>query len=168
MRRNKQGIEGASSPRRGLVLALLGGGILAFAIGAAVALYAWITALFGSPIANWQQTAHAGLAAFLVGAILIVIYLQAARRERLFAALPKPTLEPVPAEVPEQPVTIEQILDELLAGKITRDEAVTRIHGIAPEPVQDKERVAPEPELELDKERVAPEPVQEIEKPIHG
>jgi hypothetical protein len=154
-RRNNQGVEGASSPRRGLVLALLGGGILSFAIGAAVALYAWITALFGSPIANWQQTAHAGLAAFLVGAILVAIYLQAARREHLFVATAKQTQEPPPAWVPEQPVTIEQILDELLAGKITRDEAVTRIHGIAAEPAQDKEPVVAEP-------------VQEIEKSIHG
>ncbi|HTK10856.1 MAG TPA: hypothetical protein VL485_27035 [Ktedonobacteraceae bacterium] len=125
---NRQGIAGAASPRRGLVLALLGGGILAFAIGGATALYAWITALLGSPITNWQQTAHAGLAAFLVGAILLIVYLQAARHEHLFITSAKSTPEPITeTTTPEPPATIEQILDALLAGKMTRDEAATKL-----------------------------------------
>jgi hypothetical protein len=85
----------------------------------------------GSPIANWQQTTHAGLAAFLVGAILLIVYLQAARREHLFTTSAKSTPEPVTpipeTTTPEPPTSIEQILDELLAGKMTRDEAATRL-----------------------------------------
>ncbi len=173
----------ASGPRRGFVLALSGGGILALAVGGAVALYAWITSLFGSPVTNWQQVAHGGLAAFIVGLILIVVYLGTAIRERLLRGLFKRS-RPValaPSTVATdiagvqsvgdattatgvgvnlyageetdatkvatvqltggvegaadgatiQSARIETILDELLAGKLTRDEAATRIRALA-------------------------------------
>ncbi len=158
----------AAGPRRGFVLALSGGGILALAIGGAVALYAWITSLFGSPVTNWQQVAHGGLAAFTVGCILIVIYLGTAVRERLLRGLFKrsapvapvssvnatgaATVQPVGGDADAtgsmavqpvgedtkaadvaavQPIKIETILDELLAGKLTRDEAATRIRALS-------------------------------------
>jgi Domain of unknown function (DUF5671) len=158
----------AAGPRRGFVLALSGGGILALAIGGAVALYAWITSLFGSPVANWQQVAHGGLAAFIVGLILVVVYLGTAVRERLLRGLFKRSRSVAPAlatTAPDiasvqpagdatvatdsgvshpagedmgvtgataiQPARIEAILDELLAGKLTRDEAATRIRSLA-------------------------------------
>ena len=133
-RRNSRDPLAAASPRRGFVLALCGGGILAFAIGGAVALYVWITALIGSPIPYWQQVAHQGLSATIVGAILIAIYLSLALREHLFssplkhvvsAVVPEPVVVPAP-----QPLTIENILDELLAGKIARDEAASRIRAL--------------------------------------
>jgi hypothetical protein len=73
-----------AGPRRGLVFALLGGGILAFAIGGAIALYAWITVLLGSPLNGSQQVINAGLATFIVGVLLLGIYLWAALRGRLF------------------------------------------------------------------------------------
>lgn len=155
----------AAGPRRGFVLALSGGGILALAIGGAVALYAWITFLFGSPVPNWQQVIHGGLAAFIVGLILVIVYLGTAVRERLLRGLFKRSslVAPVPvvtavavtsiqpaggaAEAKDvgvnqpvgeaadratiQPARIEAILDELLAGKLTRDEAATRIRSLA-------------------------------------
>jgi hypothetical protein len=135
-RRNSRDPINAAGPRRGFVLALCGGGILALAIGGAVALYAWITTLFGSPITYWQQVAHQGLSASIVGAILVAIYLLLALREHLFSspvkhivpAVPDPAVVSEPAAV--QPRTIENILDELLANKITRDEAATRIRAL--------------------------------------
>jgi hypothetical protein len=137
-RRNTLEPATGAGPQRGFVLALCGGGTLALAIGGAVALYAWMTALFGSPLTNWQQVAHAGLSAGIVGAILLAIYLPIAFREHLFSGPVKrvaPVVpEPVePVDIPAvsvQPLTIEAILDELLAGKITRDEAVTRIRAL--------------------------------------
>jgi len=135
-RREVRDAEHAAGPRRGFVFALLGAGILAFAIGGATALYTWVTASFGSPIYNWQQAMHAGLATFIVGTFLVAIYLWAARREQLFNGLGKrpdvpPTpVEPVEPTAPLEPDTIEAVLDALLAGKMTRDEAARRIHTL--------------------------------------
>jgi hypothetical protein len=71
---------------------------------------------------------------------LLAIYLWTASREQLFTGLAK---RPVPAEVPlttepvsaeaqpvTKPPTVDQILDGLLAGKNTRDEAAKRIRSI--------------------------------------
>jgi hypothetical protein len=138
-RREVQDSVYAAGPRRGFVFALLGAGILSFAIGGATALYTWITALFGSPIYNWQQAMHGGLAAFIVGIFLVAIYLWAARREQLFNGLGKrPDVPPAPVTPTEpvehtemvEPATIDDVLDALLAGKMTRDEASRRIHTL--------------------------------------
>jgi hypothetical protein len=145
-RNSKEPVTGAD-PQRGFVLALCGGGLIALAIGMAVALYAGVTALFRSPIANWQLVAHSGLAAGIIGAILVAIYLPIALREHLFSGAPKlvpaedttltvpvssstPDVPAAVASVPVAPVTLEAILDELLAGKIARDEAATRIRAL--------------------------------------
>jgi hypothetical protein len=127
--------DSTAGPLRGMVLALLGGGIFALAIGGATALYTWITALFGSPINNWQQIAHTGLAAFLVGVVLVGLYLSRFRREH---PVTSPTKQP---EVPLTPVsatpilpteeTIETTLDALLLGSITRDEAASHIRVLS-------------------------------------
>src|SRR5437660_1923676 len=140
-RRNALDSSVAAGPRRSFVLALLGGGILAFAIGGATALYAWATAIFGSPITNWQQVAQTGLAAFIVGAILVGGYLWVALRERLFSGLIKrttPTAIATPAiqQAPELLATVEAVLNALLASKITRDEAAARIHALTGAPVE--------------------------------
>ncbi|HXL35924.1 MAG TPA: hypothetical protein VN954_01850, partial [Ktedonobacteraceae bacterium] len=135
----------ASDPRRGFVFAMLAGGILSTAIGGAVALYSLGTNLLGSPFENWQQVARVGASAFVVGVIILAIYLWTARREHLFSGLTKrlPTeeassnMEPAPelivkAEIPPDEIlpNIDVVLDELLAGKITRDEAAMRIQGM--------------------------------------
>jgi hypothetical protein len=123
----------AIGPRRSLVLALLAAGILAFAIGGSIALYAWGTALLGSPIDNWPQFAHGGLAATITGAALIAIYVWPLRGEHLLAR-PARTDQPPTPEIPPEPAapaTIEDILDELLAGHITRAEAALRIRSLS-------------------------------------
>ncbi len=115
--------------RRGFVLAVLGIGILAGAIGGAVALYAWATSLFGSPISNWLQVTDTGLAGFIVGGVMTALYLTIAIREQLFSSFTKRNTPVVPSS-PTQIVTIEGVLDELLAGKITRYEAAQRIREL--------------------------------------
>jgi hypothetical protein len=148
-RRNAREAATASGPRRGAVLALLGSGILALAIGGATALYAWMTALLGSAIENWQIVVHTGLATFTVGLFLVGIYLWFARREHLLGLRHKQqtttavspadeaTTDSIPASSTEvvASTTIEGVLDELLAGKITRNEAAERIHALSNVPV---------------------------------
>ncbi|HEV2579379.1 MAG TPA: hypothetical protein VGT44_00890, partial [Ktedonobacteraceae bacterium] len=153
---NRTNVEGALEARRGFVFALLGAGVIAAAIGGATALYTWITAQIGSPITEWQHTAHIGLAAFIVGVVVLALYLWQATREQLISNLgrrqthtatasmpPSPAMpdhvatppQPAGAE-PQQPApvaeqaTIEAVLDDLLAGKITRDVAVQRIRDL--------------------------------------
>jgi len=135
----------AADPRRGFVFAMLAGGILSTAIGGAVALYALGTDMLGSPFENWQQVARAGAAVCVVGLIILAVYFWIARREDLFSGLTKrPATEEVPSSIelePEQNVSasnvpdevlhnIDIVLDDLLAGKITRDEAAIRIQGM--------------------------------------
>jgi hypothetical protein len=128
---------------------MLAAGILSTAIGAAIALYSLGTYLLGSPFENWQQVARAGASACVVGVIVLAWYFWTARRERLFSGLTKrpatveealPTTGPElkPAE-PAEPVSllldemltnIDAVLDDLLAGKISRDEAAMRIQGL--------------------------------------
>jgi hypothetical protein len=141
-RRYKQDPALAADPRRGFVFALIGGGILSAAIGGAVALYALLTSLLGSPLENWQFIARVGTSAFVVGVLMIAIYLWTARREHLFSGLIKRTgpeeapsiVEPVPlpAQLPAAEIspTIVEVLDDLLAGKITRDEAAKHMQSI--------------------------------------
>lgn len=126
--RNLQDAATASGPRRGFVFALLAAGALAGAIGGVVALYALLTALLRSPLTDWQHVARIGLAAFIVGVIIVGVYLWIANLEHLFTALVRrPEPPPLPAPKPE---TIEEVLDELLAGKISRDEAAARLHKL--------------------------------------
>lgn len=141
-RRYKQDAALAADPRRGFVFALIGGGILSAAIGGAVALYSLFTNLLGSPLENWQYVARTGTSAFVVGVFIVAIYLWTARRELLFSGLikrpaPKETPSlvetvPQPVQLPpaEIPPIIDEVLDDLLAGKITRDEAAKRIQSI--------------------------------------
>ncbi len=114
--------------RRGFALAVLGAGVLACAIGGAVAFYALATSLFSSPIANWLQVTDSGLAACIAGGIVTALYLTVAIRERLFSGFTKRNQHDVPS--PVQTVTIESVLDELLGGSITRDEAAHRIRDL--------------------------------------
>lgn len=141
-RRYKQDAVLAADPRRGFVFALIGGGSLSAAIGGAVALYSLFTYLLGSPFENWQHVARSSASACVVGVLILAIYLWTARREHLFRGLIKrpapeeaPTIVepvPLPAQLPpvEIPPSIDEVLDDLLAGKITRDEAARRIQSL--------------------------------------
>jgi hypothetical protein len=144
-RRFKNDAAVAADPRRGFVFAMLAGGILSTAIGGAVALYSLSTALLGSPFENWQQVARAGLSACVVGVLILAWYFWTARREHLFSGLIKrptaeeapPSIEPAPEHIvptsilsDEMLPNIDAVLDDLLAGKITRDEAAKRIQGM--------------------------------------
>jgi len=133
----------AADPRRGFVFAMLAGCMLSTAIGGAVALYSLGTDLLGSPFENWQQVARAGASACVVGLIILAIYFWTAMREHLFSGLMKrPATEEAPTSMePEHIVptpmlpddmlpNIDAVLDDLLAGKITRDEASMRIQGM--------------------------------------
>jgi len=148
-------LAGASDGRRGFVFALLGGGILAVAMGGAVALYALLTSALGSPLDNWPHLAHTGLAAFIAGSIVVAVYFWIARLEKLFSGLRQtgqagqaaapaaafagavpPSLPPTAPTIaaqnePRLSLTIENILDELLAGNVTRDEAAERIRELS-------------------------------------
>jgi len=143
-----------SLPLRGFVFALLGASILAIAIGGAIALYAYSTAALGSPLDNWQYTAHTGLAVFIIGVIVAAIYLLTSIRSGLFARQPKTLQPPAPmqpaaeiatiTELPANPIApsvaplpedirssaIGNVLDDLLAGTISRDEAIARIEQL--------------------------------------
>lgn len=161
----RENAAGAIDARRGFVFALLGVSILASAIGGAVGLYAWITALLGSPLDNWPHVSHIGAAAFIVGAAVLAFYLWRAFHEQFiggrrraerasvgvpaspavtdYSAPPAALLtEPVitlavpPAEATvapqdDQAMSIEDILDDLLAGKVTRDQAAARIRELS-------------------------------------
>ncbi len=138
-------------PLRGFVFALLGGSILAIAIGGAVALYAYSTATLGSPLDNWQSTAQTGLAIFITGVVIAALYLLTSIRSGIFArqsrasrpirpATAIATITEIPANptaplVPPMPVDIRSqaignILDDLLASSISRDEALARIEQL--------------------------------------
>src|SRR5207302_10610809 len=72
-------------PRRAFVFVLLGGGMLAGAVGVVILLYTVLTSLLGSPVDNWQHLARQGGATFIVGARLVGIYLWVAMHEHLFS-----------------------------------------------------------------------------------
>jgi hypothetical protein len=135
----------AADPRRGFVFAMLAGGIISTAIGGAVALYSLGTNLLGSPFENWQQVARDGASACLVGVLILAMYFWIARRENLFSGLAKrpaaekapSTMEPASEHIVPTPMlpdeilpNIDAVLDDLLAGKITRDQAAMRIQGM--------------------------------------
>lgn len=147
-------------PRRALVFGLLTGGTLVSVGSAITLLYMLLTSLLGSPINNAQEILHGAAAGLIVGLLVVGIYLWTARREHLIGARPQPaasieskeiavpastsvdtsvtpsTMEPVStaSEMPSsaQPATtsIEDILDELQDGKLTRDEAAARIREL--------------------------------------
>lgn len=145
---------------RGFVFALLGSSILAIAIGGAVALYAYSTSILGSPLDNWQFTAHTGLAAFITGVIVAALYLWTGVHSGIFARHAQPTTETttktevpvIPSLTPsvsaiptaplEAPVPVDtrssaigDVLDDLLADTISRDEAIARLKHLSEQPL---------------------------------
>ena len=156
--RQRSRLDARATPRRGLVLALLALGTLTAAVGLAVTLYAVVTASIGAPLSNWQETARSGGVALVIGLVLAGIYAQRALAEGLFrrqpaaageseseAARTHPAMR-VPSDVsaatvnvaeqsqaspaPARDVPVEAVLDDLLTGKLTRDEAAAHIREL--------------------------------------
>ena len=135
--------EETSAPRRGLVLALLAGGIISGAVGLTMALYTLGTTLLGAPLNNWEQTIRAGLAALAVGLILVVSYGWIALQERsvgaLFKRLRAAPVTPAPAPASSAPESaanadvtsaLEAILTDYAAGRLSLPEATERIKSL--------------------------------------
>lgn len=116
------------------------------AVVLAVALYSLATFFLGSPITDWGQITRMGLSACVVGTLVAAFYLWRMRDEKLtLTAVSQPASQamtppvaataPVPppatAEATEGSPSIEAILDDLLAGKISRDEAAARLHRLS-------------------------------------
>jgi uncharacterized protein DUF5671 len=136
---------GVTWPHRIFVLVLLAGGVITGAGGLIVALQALLSAMLGAPADNWQQTARAGLVTLLVGATMVAIFMTVALRSRYLGTRPEPKpVEAEPVAASTQPVasagavegaavapseTLEGILDALMAGRMTRDEAAARIRA---------------------------------------
>jgi hypothetical protein len=115
-------------PRRAYVLAGLAAGALAAAIAGAIALYLLISALLGSPVGtDWPAKARLAAEVLVVGAFITGIHLWRALAEHSFSARPA-----VAAQTPGgSSESVEGILDELLAGKITRDQATARLKHVS-------------------------------------
>lgn len=126
---NKPGA--ASAPRRGFVLTLLALGTLTCAVGIIVLLYAVVTAALGSSLPQWESLARTSGVAAAIGALIVAIYLWLAFAEGWFRAQPAPAPAEQPAGETAQPETsIEGVLDDLLGGKVTREQAALRIREL--------------------------------------
>jgi len=131
LRRQTQA-SGVQGPRRAFVLAMLAGGTIAGAIGGAIALFSGVTAALGVPVDTSGEAGRGGSAALLTGAILAGVYLWSAVSERL---LRRGAPQPSPAApTPSVPLpgggTVEGVLDDLLAGRVTREAAAGRIREL--------------------------------------
>src|SRR6266487_3696399 len=129
----------------------------------ATALYAYGTAALGSALDNWVYVAQTGMAAFVIGVLIVGIYLWTSIREGFFGSLKQQGAEakppvrevyvvthdlaqangaPGPSAKETQAMqagqvtrvattqSVGEIVDELLVGKISRDEAVARIEKV--------------------------------------
>jgi hypothetical protein len=122
--------EAPVGPRRGFVLAGLAVGAVAGAIGAAISLYLLITALLGSPVgANWPVNARLGAEVLLVGGYVAGMHLWRMLAEQKLIPHRIPGVSPAPS-VPVASGAIEAALDDLLAGRMTRDQAAARLREL--------------------------------------
>jgi hypothetical protein len=134
---------GARIPWRASVLALLAGGVVTGAVGLAVALYAWGTALLGAPLTDWEQTARVGASALVVGVLITGVYGAIALRGRFIeplvasisAATSAPSTSAPPTTAPSRVAAdsgglveaIEQTLDDYASQEMSREQAAQRI-----------------------------------------
>ena len=123
---------GIIGPRRAMTLALLAAGALTTALGAAATLYILATNLLLKPSANWQREARISMIALVVGVALAGLYVWRGRREGAFAHIrPRPTPAPAPEAMAHEPQDeIGSLLDDFAAGKLSRDEAATRLREL--------------------------------------
>jgi Domain of unknown function (DUF5671) len=122
--------SGITGPERGYDLALLAAGALTGAVGAAVALYALITAALSAQLPNWQQTARTGAVVLVTGVVVAGIYGWLGWRAHYFKSRAVPAGEEGEHEAAPAPESIEEVLDAFAIGKLTRDEAARQIHDI--------------------------------------
>ncbi|HLZ21569.1 MAG TPA: hypothetical protein VKQ30_05555 [Ktedonobacterales bacterium] len=127
-----------ATARRGLVFALLGAGTLTAAAGLVVMLYAIVTNVVGAALDNWQTIARGGGVTLLIGVIVSGIYFSRVQVEGWFhraapVALPAAGSPeaPSPVAVTSTDHDIEDVLDAVLAGRLTRDEAAARLRGLS-------------------------------------
>jgi hypothetical protein len=123
---------GANGPRRAFVLTLLALGTITGAVGGAIALYTTLTSALGVAVDSSGEGTRAGSAVLLTGAIIAGIYAWSGVSERLLRRQTpqQPTSFPEPTPVAEQPETVEGVLDALLAGRVSRDGAASRIREL--------------------------------------
>lgn len=116
-------------PRRVYTFALLAAGALTATLTGISLIYILITALLGSPVSpDWQPLARLDFIVFLVSAFVAGIQLWRLLTERGPApAPPAPASTVAPAPSPGVPAPADEvasIVDALLAGRLTRDQAV--------------------------------------------
>lgn len=130
--RQRSTAEAPIGPRRGFVLAGLAVGALAGTIGGAITLYLLITALLGSPVgANWPANARLGAEVLLVGGYVAGVHLWRMLAEQKLMPHRAPAVAPGASESTASGA-IEAVLDDLLAGRITRDQAAARLRQLLP------------------------------------
>lgn len=133
---------GIRTPRRGFGLILLAAGIATGALALVFLLFTLATAALGSPLDNWQELARSAASALVIGLLVVGIYVQQARSEGWWVGTPA-----TPAVVMPAPATpgaasaapsaalartqaIGAVLDDLLAGRVTREAATARIEEL--------------------------------------
>lgn len=127
----------ARAPRRALELVLLAVGVLGTVISLVVLLYAVLTAALGNPLDQWQQLARTAASVLVVLLVLSVVYGRQVLvdREHDSQEAEPPAHSPVAAPASEAGGVgtadgIEDILDQLLAGTTTREQAAERIRAM--------------------------------------
>lgn len=133
---------GIRTPRRGFGLILLAAGIAAGALALVFLLFTFATAALGSPLDNWQTLARSAASALVIGLLVVGIYLQQARSEGWWVGTPATpaVVMPAPATPAAASVTpsaalartqaIGAVLDDLVAGRVTREAATARIEEL--------------------------------------
>ncbi len=143
LRRQTQ-VTGVQGPRRAFVLALLAAGTIVGAIGAAVTLYSGLTGVLGVPVDASGEATRVGVTLLLTGLALAGLYGWSAVSEHLVGqrttqaapavgAFPQAATPWAPAVggSMDQGVSVEAVLDELLAGQLTHEQAASRVREAA-------------------------------------
>jgi hypothetical protein len=131
--RRRSTADAPIGPRRALIFAGLAAGALMAAIGIAIVLYLLISNLIGTaPAGDWAAQARQAGEVALVGLYLAGIHgwrLYGDRKIVLRPSQAEPLQKGSPTQAPQDDVRarIATTVDDVLAGRITRDEAVTRL-----------------------------------------
>jgi hypothetical protein len=129
LRRQTQA-TGVQGPRRAFVLALLGAGIILGAVGAAITLYTVLTSALGSPADTSGEATRVGATLLLTGLALAGFYGWSVVSEHLLGRR-APASAPQGQPAPQAAVTVEGVLDELLEGRLSPQEAAARAREAA-------------------------------------